>query len=254
MAYRRRKFKSVRRRSRSTKRTRVSRRLPAYKKLVKRLIRRSVETKHNQGVSVPLNIDQPITGSDAINLLPYVQQGTGEANRVGTRINPVSLTIKLALNCLDAKGIASFPSPTYFDIYIFKLKSGTGTPPTDAIMFQFLQDDNTDTSYVGAITDGLRPVNDNLFTLKFKKRVCLSNQTNATNSVASQAAINPNRTLYWNLTKCLKKQWIYDDDASLPINDNLWIAIGSTQTDGASFGTNNIGRYSIVTSFKYKDA
>lgn len=222
--------------------------------MVKRMIRRSVETKHNQGVSSPINIDQPITGADAINLLPFVQQGTGEASRIGTRINPVSLTIKLALNCLDAKGIMAFPSPTYFDIYIFKLKSGTGSAPTDTLMAQFLQDDNTDTSYIGAITDGLRPINDNLFSLKVKRRVCLTNQTNATASVASQAFINPNKTLYFNLTKALKKMWIYDDDSSLPINDNLWICIGSTQTDGSSLGTSNIGRYSMVTSFKYKDA
>lgn len=193
---------------------------------------------------------------DCYTFIPVIQRGTGQSERIGNRIKPVSLKLKMALHCLDVKNILVAPTPTYFDIYIFKLKNKqyyTGGPSAGE-MASFLQFDNAATSYTGDKLSGLRPVNDDLFTLCTKRRVCLSNLTNSTATLNIGAPVMPAKTLSFNLTKYLKKTLIYEDDNNLITNDNIYIAVGSTQMDGVSTGETVVGSYQLFGEIKYKDA
>lgn len=244
------------RRKRYGRRRTYRKRMPKYRKrtgikrLIKRVLYRNVETKKNQITLNNIVVQQAITDVQVQNLLPDVLQGTGQANRVGNRIKPTSLTMKMSLLCFNQ---ANPVSPTYFDIYIFKFKGSNqySGGPTNVDMSLFLQNDNSSTPYVGATLNGLRPLNSDLFQLVKRKRVLLSNLT--AGNLGVQASINPNKTLSFNLTKACKKLWIYDDNSSLLSNDNLYIAVGSTQADGTALGS-AVGGYSVCVDLKYKDA
>lgn len=249
---RRYKRKSYKRKS--YKRKTYKRRRTSVPKVI-RTVRRMFETKKNQDTTFSY-VYNDITDTSCHRLLPVISQGTGQANRVGNRISPVRFTAKIAITAANLNNVYANASPTYFDIYIFKQRYANeyaGSPlPVDIV--QFLQIDNGSGPYTGLITDGLRNVNQDLFTLKYRRRITLSNVNQATGQNAFQASVNPNRTLSINLTKFIKKMWSYDDTDSLVTNDNLWIAVGASQTDGTDLGTSFAGQYSMVTDLWYKDA
>lgn len=127
--------------------------------------------------------------------------------------------------------------------------------PSAGDMLSFLQSNSTATDYNGDILDGLRPVNDDLFTLCIKKRVVLMNNNVSaiTTTLAQTAMINPCRTFSFNLTKFIRKTLIFDDNFNSATNSNLYIAIGATQCDG-SLPLVNQGSYTWITDFTYEDA
>lgn len=255
MARRRRGRKTYKRR-RLSKRRGWSRPTKKFSKTVKKIFNRQVETKYNQATTASVPIINQITDVQMVSIIPGIAQGVGQGDRLGNRIHPTRFTLKVVLTCLDIKNIIALGSPTYFDIYIFKykVKNQYGGFVTAADAAQFLQDDNSSTFYNGGALDGLRPVNDDIFRLCIKKRVCLANNSSATATQGIQASINPNRCLYFNLTKYIKKMWSYDDAVQTLTNDNIYVAIGATQTDGASLGASSIGRYQLIVNLSYKDA
>jgi len=249
-----RRYKRKSYKKKSYKRKSYKRRRTVAPKVI-RAVRRMFETKKNQDTTFSY-VYNDITDTACHRLLPLISQGTGQSNRIGNRIAPVRLTIKIALSAANLNAVYTNASPTYFDIYIFKQRYANeyaGSPlPSD--IAQFLQIDNGSGPYTGLITDGLRNVNQDIFTLKYRRRVLLSNVNQATGQNAFMASVNPNRTISINLTKAVKKMWSFDDADTLVTNDNLWIAVGATQTDGTDLGSSFAGQYSFVTDLWYKDA
>lgn len=228
-------------------------------KIINKAIMRSMETKENQltrGESTAIQISQQITDLDVYDIIPPIAQGSGEAGRIGNRIRPVKFTLRVQLYCFNLG--ASIP-PTYFDVYIFKSKSRNQADglPTLFDMQNFLQDDNIAKQYNGSSLDGLRPLNTDKFTLVAKRRVMLFNPFNTTSQLSSTAQVSPSMTLYFDLSKHIKKQFTYNDNTSLAENDNMLIAIAATQTDGVIVGgsaANTVGSYRLISNIKYKDA
>lgn len=250
----RRKRRSLRRKSYRRK-TSYKRKSYTRKSKVVKAVRRYFETKTNQDTFVT-TIFNTIDNLSCVRLLPQISQGVGHANRIGNRISPVRLTAKIHVQCNNINAIYVGASPTYFDIYIFKFKyqnEFTGSPaPAD--LQDFLQVDNATGAYTGAVSNGLRAVNSDMFTLKYRKRIMLANLAQATGQPAFQASINPARTITVNLTKAVKKTLIFNDNDTLITNDNLWIAVGATQTDGVQLGAGNpAGNFTLVTDLHYKD-
>lgn len=212
----------------------------------------------NQETPAAQLISSTITNTEVFNLLPAITQGTGEASRVGNRIRPTYMQVKIAIIAANMNAVYSGASSTYFDLYIFKYKGANqgGGVPTATDMNKFLQDDNTSQSYNGQILDGLRPINSDLFTLIKKRRLTLNNifNTSVLNMSGYYQSVNPQKTLTFNLTKYLKKSLIYDDNSSLVMNDNMYIAIGSTQCDGTTVAGFSTGTYQYFTNLKYKDS
>lgn len=225
---------------------------------IKRVVSRIAETKTKQLTSATINVYQTITNTEVLNLIPAISQGTTQDTRIGNRIKPVRMTVKLALICANINAFSSGASSTYFDIYIFKTKYSQqgGIAPTAADMTLFLQNGNTGDSYNGQVLDGLRPVNSDLFTLLAKRRVCLNNIANSTILPMNgyYQSTPPQRTFNFDLTKHLKDTWIYNDNNTNLANDNYYIAIGSTQIDGNFLAANVTGTYQFITDIRYKDA
>lgn len=232
---------------------------PGLNKLINKAIMRSLETKERQatrGESTADPVNQQITDLDVYDILPQIAQGSGEGSRIGNRVRPVSLTVKVQLYCYN---LGNTIPPTYFDVYLFKLKNHNQSDglPTLFDMQKFLQDGNTVKGYAGAALDGLRPVNTDKFTLVAKRRVTLFNPFNNTGQLSSTAFLNPATTLYFDVTKSMKKTFIYDDNTSLAENDSLFIAVGATMVNGVVVGGGpafTVGEYRVISSIKYKDA
>lgn len=232
---------------------------PGLNKLINKAIMRSLETKERQvtrGEATADPVNQQITDLDVYDILPQIAQGSGEGSRIGNRVRPVSMIVKVQLYCYNLG--ATIP-PTYFDVYLFKLKSHNQSDglPTLFDMQAFLQDGNTAKSYSGAALDGLRPVNTDKFTVVARRRVMLFNPFNTTGQLSSTAVLNPAMTLYFDVTKHLKKTLIYNDNTALAENDSLFIAVGATMVNGVVIGGGpsfSVGEYRLISSIKYKDA
>lgn len=221
-------------------------------RLIKSNILRNTETKYAQASVESAQIDDTILDTDVHSLIPGISQGTGEHHRIGNKINPVSLTLTLSLTCYNQA--ASVP-PIYFDIYIFKFKAAQPnfSQPTVLDMQSFLELNNLSTQYTGDVLDGLRPLNNDLFTQVMHKRVTLFNPLNNTTQLSSTSQYNPNRYYKIRLGKFLKNTLIFNDNNILPTNDNLYIAIGATQTSGGTAAV-NYGQYTYLVDMAYKDA
>lgn len=221
-------------------------------RLIKRNIMRNIETKYAQFSAEDIVIDDTILDTDVISLVPQISQGTGEHHRTGNKINPTSLKLTLSLTM----GNTTFNNcPVYFDIYIFKFKAANPNygQPSNVDMQSFLELNNLSTQYTGDQLDGLRPLNNDLFTQVMHKRVTLFQAGNATTQSGTTAQYNPNRYFKIYLGKYLKNTLIYNDNNVLPTNDNLYIAIGATRTDGNTSAI-TYGEYSMIVDMSYKDA
>lgn len=220
-------------------------------KKITKVVRRMAETKQFQHEINRQFFDYQIDTTDVISLMPQLTQGTTQSTRIGNKVSPVSVRLKLSLTVSYFGGNAS---PTYVDVYIFKMKSKDfySGKPTNADMSSFLQDGSAATPYVGAELDGLRPVNSDMFTIVSHKRITLFNPNTATATYAFVGSINPNKALTYNLTKFYKKALIYDDNTSDTTNDNLYLAVGGSQTDG-SIPAVNYGTVAGLLDFRYKD-
>lgn len=229
----------------------------SLRRTVRTIVKRSAETKKNQTTPPVLNIWQSIDAGTIYPLIPALAQGTGQADRVGNRVMPFRMTLRMALIVNNLNLQVTLASPTYFDIYIFKSKSMNmaGGSPTALDMNKFLQFDNSTTAYSGLVLDGMRPVNSDMFNLLYKKRIMLANFTNNSTSgtiAGITQSTNPCRMLYVNLSKHVKKTWIYNDTDNTVQNDNMYIAIGATQANGQAL-TNPVGSYHYFVDVQYKD-
>jgi len=224
----------------------------SLKKIVNRAISLRAENKHHQSTSVVRAIDGNIDNNDVLSLIPGIVQGTTDSTRVGNRITVKRLTMKMIINVFNNG--ASTP-PTYFDIYIFKqkLRNFYAGAPTGADMLAFLQSNSSSVNYQGNILDGVRPVNEDLFTLCIKKRIMLFNPFSGGSTVAIGTPVAPSRTIKFDLTKHIKKTLIFDDNTGSCTNANLWIAVGSTQSDG-SYIFVSVGQYQYILDISYEDS
>lgn len=220
--------------------------------LVRREIHRMAENKTNIIDSGTFIVKNFIGNTEVMSLLPTISQGTGVSNRTGNKIRVMNFKLKLIMNIFNLT--APTYQPFFFDVYIFKYKNwnqSMGSPPTGA-MNEFLQVNNTSTSYGGFSSDYMRPVNDDQFQLIKKRRFHLYNPSNTASYYGGTATIMPVRMATFDLTKYVKKQWIYDDTTSTINNDHLFIAVGATQQDGSSANI-NIGSYQWMSELKYED-
>lgn len=253
MAKRKRSFKrSYRRRTRKVPKTSKNASKSNLVRLIKTVVNRQIESKERQITIGPITVRQLISDLNVVTLMPGIAQGTGETNRIGNSVKPVSCRLKMSLYCFN-QGVTT--PPTYFDIFIFKTKfiNENAGSPSALDMQLFLDNNNGATSYDGDTFDGIRPLNDELFKLCVRKRIMLFNPFNATNQLSSTASVNPSRTVTFDLTKYVKSVLQFDDNTILATNDNLYLAVGTTQTDGVK-NSIDYGSYSALVDWKFKDA
>ena len=249
MAYKRKRTYKTKRYSKkryAKKTTRVSPRVKSY---VKREIARQAENKIVATTSDGSTVLNYITDAQFRYLNIPLSQGTGQGQRVGNAIRLKKAMLRISLWCSNA--VANTTIPKYFDIYIVKLKmANDGVTTAEANVF--LQLGNTSTSYGGDPLDGMRTVNNDVWTYCYHKRVLMINSTDVTNQngYAGRSSIN----LSINCTKWLKKIQKYNDTTSSPTNDNLFLAIGATFADLSVRAQQVIGYYDSQFEYQYEDA
>jgi len=258
MAYKRSYKRKAKRTSRYGKRrplrtTTVSPRVKLY---VKKALARNIENKAKDVEYTSKNFSSIIDDTSIVNLLPNIQQGTTESTRIGNKIKPKRLSLRMSITLAPISGLITNPSPTYVDIYIFKTKyqNNWDGAISAADMNEFLQNDSSSQQYTGAVLDGMRPLNTDVFKQCIHKRIMLYNAGSAVAHYGATASINPNRMLTFNLTGFIKKHWTFDDNVAQCTNDNLYMVVGTTQTDGASTLTYTTGNYQALVNMSYEDA
>lgn len=244
--------KSYKKRTRKVPKTSKNASSSNLVRLIKKTLNRSIESKERQITIGPIAVFQTITDVNVFSLMPGISQGTGETNRIGNSVKPVYCRLKMQLYALHQG--ANYP-PTYFDIFVFKTKyiNEDGGFPSALDMQMFLDNNNSSTAYDGDAFDGLRPLNDEMFRLVARKRVMLFNPFNSTSQISVTAPVSPARTVTFNLTKFVKSTLHFDDNNVLCTNDNLYLAVGCTQTDWVK-NANHYGTYQAVVDWKFKDA
>jgi len=226
------------------------------KKYVKRELARNVENKLKDTEIGPKVVNNLITDSTVVNLLPQIQQGTTQSTRIGNKIKVKNFWLRLSITLAPIAGIIANPLPTYIDVYLFKTKyqNNWDGALSSTDMTEFLQNDSSAQSYSGAVLDGLRQLNTDLFKCCIHKRITLFNPNTSVATYGATSSINPNRCLYWNITKFVKKNWLFEDGVATCTNDNLYCVVASTQSDGTSTGSSTTATYYAMTQMTYEDA
>lgn len=213
------------------------------KSYVKKTIARAIPNRRIQRTLAEVNADWIILDSDVHTLLPAIQQGDGQADREGTKVRIRKATLRLSYT-----SYADITAGHFVDLYIFKNKFSVSSPSVTA-MERFLQSGNAAVQYTGLPLDGLRPVNEDLFTLKthIRKRCAATNAYVAGTAIGS---VPPMFNIVKDITKYLKKAWVYDDTLNYPTNDNLFICVGCSDMTGQQ--TNNYGEYTFCVDYEFE--
>lgn len=216
---------------------------------VKTAIHSSLENKKTNALAELIPFSDTISTASFNSLVPAVLQGTAQSNRVGNRIRIKKATLRLFVHVYEQSVTIA---PVYVDVYIIKNKNSNGT--LGPIATDFLQFGATAIQYNGGSTPycGLLDVNSDQYALKYKKRLLMFNPPSGL-TTAYTAALNPTASWSIDCTRMFKTHQLYNDTTSVPSNDNLWLAIGTTQSDGVNMAVNT-GEVTYVMEFEYEDA
>jgi len=212
--------------------------------------------------------------TDILQLIPDVGQGINDWQRIGQRINPVSLTVKGAIRiALGYLGQTAPLAVKNVSVYIYVLQHVSLKSYTDLRLnnnFAQLLDthDGTTTQFNGEALSPHLPVNTENYRLLARKKVTLKYAGSAgVSPVAGNYSIANAHTWYsnykFNLTKHLPKRLIYPEAAAAalppsaldqPTNSSIFMCMGyvsDLNTVPADVNSNIEQTY--VAQMKYKD-
>lgn len=270
------------------------------KKEVARMIRGAGETKMvvwyngtnnwtgngalSQQSFMPQNNLISSNNTDILRLIPLVVQGTGDNQRIGERINPVSLVVNGTLKMSSADVvIPELPTDIRVVIYVLQhaaLKTyqslrtqyDNSVPPNIIGGNDFTQllltGEGTTIGYVGRNFEKFLPVANQYYKLLAKKVVTLrytgavatpSTATPLTTQTTVATNINNwNANFSFNLTKHLPKVLKYQETTVTtgfpndPLNSSIFMCMGYEQFNGNT-GTTAFLEQQYIASMKYKD-
>lgn len=258
--------------------------------LIKRVVKGAAETKEVIWYNGPspsngtfaqasyINQNATITNNttDILRLIPYVAAGTGDNQRIGEKIKPVSLNVKGSV-CLLTNSINNQPSNTagfqqdfYVVIYILQhvsLKSYKDLAAQNDFTQLLKTGENSTVPYNGHVWESQMPVEDAYYKLLKKKKYRLRyggmKQTTAGDPPGNQwiAMSNPHS---WraefniSLSKHLPANFKYPEanapagNQNDPTNSSIFMCMGAYQADGTVLNS-TIFQQQYISSLKYKD-
>lgn len=160
----------------------------------------------------------PISSTSEIySLIPQIAQGTGDHQRIGNRIQPVSLTVR---------GICSLQSNSrtsqrcVVDIYFLTSKLIKAEIDKSSILIDKLLNlgNGTNTFYNGTTLNAMLPVNTSEFTLLKHKRIILGKNKDSPNSYADTSEPQVAACSYarsWATKIKMPKNLTYQTDSNL---------------------------------------
>jgi len=237
------------------------------KTIVRKALDRRIENK-TAGVTGQLGSyqDGANTVIGSFQLLPAITQGVTESTRVGNTIKMKNIYLKgfLRYNTTGLLNVTpTNPLPYHVRLFIGRLKSTILAPTVSE--FQLLL--RTGASVVPFnSTDGLslsRKVNSELFTVYydkiFKLGTAIPSQTSAVFNVANGISNNDyklNHMIKINMTKFLKKNFIYDNNATGPTNNGLymWSGLVDALASDIVLGNSPPVVFDFDIEYSYEDA
>lgn len=236
------------------KRSRYSRakasRVPAgVKEYVKQAVHAGREMKvaspRQYGDVAPFNLSESMVFRD---LMPVIANGSLVSNRIGNKIRPKKAYLHLQLSQRPQTAATDW-GPVYVDIYIVKTRNDNLPPdPTT-----FLDNGALAQAYDSNVSfnSGLLDVNTDINQLKFRKRVLLMNSTN-TGFLTTNGSTTQSFSMSIDCTKYLKSTLMFDDIATTPTNDNLYLGLACTRSTGPIAGI--LAQANCTFHLKYEDA
>jgi len=280
--------KKVSRRPRSKKGVVRSALAKSWKKSVARVVKKTlsshVEVKSASYVSTvtPVNTlagSSSMIGTNVIPVSPYwdstiatdrflrISQGTGEANRVGNVIRTKSCKGKIVIYP-KPYNVANNPSdsnrPTLVTFWCVSPKNKFMSPSTAANRFDIGLFDNGNTvdGYRSQLLDLVQPINNDLFTLHFKRTYKLGHAT-YDNGIAGDGDqefwtnndYKMNHIINFDFTKFMPKRIVYQDGDDIPNCKTLYLFVGIAKADGSSYSSSSnypVDMY-LNLDFRYTD-
>jgi len=175
----------------------------AIAKEVKKDINKFTETKYNSIIGSAA-YNNSIGSADAYPLLPPIAQGNDDFERVGSKITPVYLRVKIALQPRDASlYLNQALPPISVRVLILQQKDvRLSTQLPAAFSYNALLDDRVGTStarqYTGDFSklDNLAQINKDLFHVYYDKKVKFHGENTSGNTGAVMTMLDRARYLY----------------------------------------------------------
>lgn len=213
-------------------------------KVVKRVLHSQLENKRQYNLDT-LFITPQMDTANLFEVIPAISQGTRQAERIGNRIKPIKLNLKMSLSMVNGLYAPSDTGRTgvYFDVYLFtSLTKPTYNTPLDSTdLDYFLQAGNAFNRYKGAPWNYMQDVNLDRFKLLKRKRILMNNnfhKADANNYLPYEGfGQNSNSaiTLKFNLKKYVKSQLKYQDSINFPTNNGIYAIVVATRADNVAY-------------------
>lgn len=244
---------------------------PVLAQKIKRVLRRAQETRlviqapYNEILPAPTTLDSFVFFSQAITstaelymLLPKLEQGDDDYQRIGKTVQPVSLTTKVNM---AVGGLGSLS--IYADVYILTNKTIKDFRLCNQVLTAELLNngDGTNVSYDGTSYNSMLPVNTDQFTVIKHKRVKLTKQvgdpnTQVTGGTAGTVSESRHFASFSISVPCPQNLTYASAALETPTNFFPFMAIGWHATDTLGQSVTNVLPLGVQAQshFKYKDA
>jgi hypothetical protein len=170
------------------------------------------------------------TTNELYNLIPHLQIGSGDHQRIGNSIQPVSLYNTTSVYIpLVGSNITNYSANTYVDVFYLTSKQVKSDPANNEIPTAQLLNagDGTNVPYDGTAQTADLPINKANFSLIAKKRVQLKLVKGDPNGQISGGSVfppNDSVSYYeatWKLKIPLPNKLIYQNDAATTCTNSL---------------------------------
>lgn len=248
------------------KRPRVS---PKLATAIKTVVSR--EEEHKESTLYSLNTPLPPVSNggwtaSSISIAPsstgfVIPQGTGQGNRIGNQIRTRKAVVRGIINPTVYDGTTNTqPMPTQIRMLIFKDKfNKTGQPA--AVALDLFNTGSTSVGPQNDLVDMILDVNTDRYTV-YADRVLKVGNANygGSGSLAIWQSMTNNdfsfnASFSVDITKFLPSVVTYNDSASAPMSDNLWMIFLPVQaTGGATGATQIVNTLTWMATYNYTDA
>lgn len=249
----------------------------AFTKMVKSVINKQVETKQNSFSFGLTAFNSGVNSAgDVVRLIPSIQQGSGEANRIGDNIRSQSLTIKghFVINVIPTISTTSslptsIPPNCRLMIRAFICSVKRFQNYDDAVSnvaswsSNFLKNGNSAQALDGSVESLYLPVNRDVITVhkEIKKYISIPMLT-STSSVATPAnwiigqSADPRSSVrFFSANIPMKKLFKYDDTTNVPQNCAPFLVVSYAHLDGTGPDVVTTAvNAAFVSTLKYEDA
>lgn len=230
------------------------------RKMVKRILSRSLESKEyilsfNSGILSQTSASNFVSNTQY--MMPALVSGTNNAQRIGDAVTVSSMILKGQVGMANATALTTAYNAR---VLVYSLKdynqdtAGVNLPILEAS--NFLRSGGASTTVSGYNhNDIMLPVNKNRINVYYDKTfLCGTGYGTATTN--SNATVPSQHKFYVNLSKHFKK-FKYDENGTypnFPLNADLWVTVLWNSVDDTVGAGTATGLVQLVNHVKYKDA